>query len=135
MFSFGDFQSLMKPLQEGSSAVPEDPGGAVGGLTAETIGALASLSRAAQAILRRELIARIHAQPPAFFERLVIDLLLAMGYGGNRADMARCLGRSGDGGIDGVVTLDELNLEQICIQAKRLKPGVAVPIALSLIHI
>lgn len=51
-----------------------------------------------------------------------------MGYGGNRADMALCLGRSGDGGIDGIISLDELGFDTICIQAKRLKPGVAVPI-------
>ena len=129
MYSLDDFQRLMKPPNDGPGAMPEDSVPAVGGLTAEGIAALSNLSRAARLVLQRELIARIHAQPPAFFERLVVDLLLAMGYGENRAEMARCLGRSGDGGVDGVITLDELSLEQICIQAKRLKPGVAVPIS------
>jgi restriction system protein len=119
----------MKPPQDDPGASLEGCGIPVGGLSAEGITALAKLSLAAQAVLQRELIARIHAQPPAFFERLVVDLLLAMGYGADRAAMARCLGRSGDGGIDGVITLDELSFEQICIQAKRLKPGVAVPIS------
>lgn len=129
MYSMTDFQHLMKSPRDDDGATAEGGGVAVGGLSTEGIAALANLARAAQTILRRELIARIHAQPPAFFERLVIDLLLAMGYGADRAAMARCLGRSGDGGIDGVITLDELSLEQICIQAKRLKPGVAVPIS------
>lgn len=129
MYSLGDFQRLMKPRHDGPGDLAGDCGVPASGLTAEGISALTNLARAAQTILQRELIARIHAQPPAFFERLVLDLLLAMGYGADRADMARCLGRSGDGGIDGVITLDELSLEQICIQAKRLKPGVAVPIS------
>jgi restriction system protein len=129
MYSLDDYQQLMKPQQDGQAVRPEHRGAAPGGLTAEGIAALTNLALAAQRVLQRELIARIHAQPPAFFERLVIDLLLSMGYGADRAEMARCLGRSGDGGIDGVITLDELSLEQICIQAKRLKPGVAVPIS------
>ena len=73
--------------------------------------ALTALVNASDAVLQRELIARIHAQPPEFFERLVIDVLLAMGYGSDRAEMARCLGRSGDGGIDGIITLDELGFD------------------------
>ncbi len=129
MYSLGDFQLLMKPPHDGPGVMPEDCGPPAGGLTAEGITALANLSRVAETILQRELIARIHAQPPAFFERLVIYLLLAMGYGADRAAMAHCLGRSGDGGIDGIITLDELSLEQICVQAKRLKPGVTVPIS------
>jgi len=90
---------------------------------------LLKLAEAAHAALRAELIARIHVQPPAFFERLVIDVLLSMGYGAERSDTAQRLGRSGDGGIDGVITLDELGFDLIYIQAKRLKPGVAVPIS------
>ena len=90
---------------------------------------LQKLADAAHAALKSELIARIHVQPPAFFERLVIDVLLSMGYGMERSDTAQRLGRSGDGGIDGVITLDELGFDLIYIQAKRLKPGVAVPIS------
>jgi restriction system protein len=90
---------------------------------------LAGLVRATDAQLSREIIGRIHAQVPEFFERLVIDVLLAMGYGKNHADMAQRLGRSGDGGIDGLIPLDELGLDLLFIQAKRLKPGVPVPIS------
>lgn len=79
--------------------------------------------------LKSELIKRVHAQPPTFFEDMVIDLLLAMGYGGRRPDLAKSLGRSGDGGIDGVVRQDSLGLDVVYVQAKRYRPGVAVAIA------
>lgn len=128
MFLLGDFQRLMQSSND-DLAGSDDRSCFAGGLTEEGCDALAALMTAAQTVLRRELLARIHSQPPDFFERLVIDVLLAMGYGSSPAAMARCLGRSGDGGIDGIITLDELGFDSIFIQAKRLKPGTAVPIA------
>lgn len=128
MFVLSDFQQLMQPAED-DPAVADPCEGVAGGISEEGCAALTALVKAANAVLHRDLIARIHAQTPDFFERLVIDLLLAMGYGCDRAEMARCLGRSGDGGIDGIIGLDELGFDSICIQAKRLKPGVAVPIA------
>ena len=79
--------------------------------------------------LKEQLLQRIHGQSPAFFENLVIDLLLAMGYGGRRPDLARSLGRSGDGGVDGVVRRDSLGLDVVYVQAKRYRPGTAVAIS------
>ncbi len=70
----------------------------------------------------------IHAQGPEFFEQLVIDVLLAMGYGGRRRDLAARLGRTGDGGVDGVIAQDELGLDLIYLQAKRLRPSTTVPV-------
>ena len=64
-----------------------------------------------------------------FFETLVIDVLLAMGYGGQRSALASHLGSSGDGGVDGFIAQDELGLDVIYFQAKRLRPGMAVPIS------
>jgi restriction system protein len=64
---------------------------------------------------------------PRFFEELVIDLLVRMGYGGSRAEAARAIGRSGDGGIDGVIDEDRLGLETIYIQAKRWEGNVGRP--------
>ena len=81
-----------------------------------------------QSQLAEELLALVHAQAPAFFEDLVIDVLLAMGYGGRRRDLAMRLGRTGDGGVDGVISQDELGLDLIYVQAKRLKPGTVVPV-------
>ena len=90
---------------------------------------LTSAYERAQLELVNEIIARIHAQPPDFFEFLVIDLLLSMGYGGRRRDLAQRLGRTGDGGVDGLVAQDELGLDLIYIQAKRLKPGTVVSVS------
>jgi restriction system protein len=76
--------------------------------------------------LRVELLARVLEQPPSFFERLIVELLVAMGYGGSHEDAARQLGKSGDGGIDGVIDEDRLGLDRIYVQAKRYAPGTAV---------
>jgi restriction system protein len=76
--------------------------------------------------LRVDLLARVLEQPPSFFERLIVDLLVAMGYGGSHEDAARQLGKSGDGGIDGVIDEDRLGLDRIYVQAKRYAPGTVV---------
>ncbi|WOD18945.1 restriction endonuclease [Paraburkholderia kirstenboschensis] len=73
--------------------------------------------------LSLDLLARIIAAPPEFFERLVVQLLLAMGYGGSTSDAGRALGKSGDGGVDGVIDQDALGLDRIYVQAKRYSDG------------
>jgi len=78
--------------------------------------------------LAREIIARVHSFSPAFFERRIVDLLVRMGYGGGRLEMGRALGRVGDGGIDGVIKEDELGLDVVYVQAKRLDPENGVPV-------
>lgn len=87
-----------------------------------------ALMRSAHKALLAELIARVHSQPPEFFENLVLDVLRSMGYGSKRRDMSQRIGRTGDGGIDGIIALDELGLDQVYMQAKRLRPGNPVPI-------
>jgi len=62
---------------------------------------------------------RISELSPSFFERLVVDLVVAMGYGGSRASVIQRLGKSGDEGIDGIVNEDPLGLDVVYIQAKR----------------
>ncbi len=69
--------------------------------------------------LAAELLERILASPPEFFERMVVKLLSTMGYGGSVAEAARALGRSGDGGVDGVIDQDALGLDRVYVQAKR----------------
>ncbi len=66
-----------------------------------------------------ELLTRIKACSPAFFERLVVELLLKMGYGGSRRDFGQAIGKPGDGGIDGVIKEDKLGLDAVYLQAKR----------------
>ncbi len=78
------------------------------------------------ATLRRELLERIAGNPPAFFERLIVDLLVAMGYGGTHRSAAQQLGRSGDGGVDGVINEDRLGLDRVYVQAKRYAAGNGV---------
>lgn len=74
-----------------------------------------------------ELVQTIKESSPAFFETLVIDLLVAMGYGGTRKDAGQTIGRSGDGGIDGIIKEDRLGLDVIYVQAKRWENSVARP--------
>lgn len=69
--------------------------------------------------LSQELIDTIKSCSPIFFENLVIDLLLSMGYGGSRVDAGKAIGKSNDGGIDGIIKEDKLGLDIIYIQAKR----------------
>jgi restriction system protein len=74
-----------------------------------------------------ELMDTVKNVAPSFFEELVIDLLVRMGYGGNRAEAARAIGRTGDGGIDGVIDEDRLGLDSIYVQAKRWEGSVGRP--------
>lgn len=77
----------------------------------------AALSELRESVAR-DLLENIGRAPPEFFEQLVLDLLHAMGYGTNRSDLQR-VGGFGDGGIDGIISLDRLGLEKVYIQAKR----------------
>jgi restriction system protein len=77
--------------------------------------------------LEIELIEKVKSGSPAFFERVVVELLVAMGYGGSRKDAGQTLGKSGDGGIDGVIKEDRLGLDVIYLQAKRWEGTVGRP--------
>jgi len=77
--------------------------------------------------LASDLLRRVKQSSPAFFERLVVDLLVAMGYGGSQRDAARTLGKPGDGGVDGVIKEDRLGLDVIYVQAKRWEGTVGRP--------
>ncbi|MCG9133836.1 restriction endonuclease [Candidatus Poribacteria bacterium] len=77
--------------------------------------------------LAAELLQKIKDNTPAFFEELVIDLLVKMGYGGSREDAGKAVGGSGDGGIDGIIKADPLGLNVVYIQAKRWEGNVGAP--------
>ncbi len=77
--------------------------------------------------LASELLKQIMECSPAFFEQLVVDLLVKMGYGGSRKDAGQAVGKSGDGGIDGIIKEDRLGLDLIYIQAKRWESSVSRP--------
>ncbi|HNR02081.1 MAG TPA: restriction endonuclease [Anaerolineaceae bacterium] len=74
--------------------------------------------------LADDLLSNISKHPPSFFENLVVELLVAMGYGGSIEDAGQTVGRSGDGGIDGIIKEDKLGLDVIYIQAKRWEGNV-----------
>jgi restriction system protein len=78
--------------------------------------------------LSAELLEAVRKSSPVFFEKLVVDLLVAMGYGAPGEDMARVLGRTGDGGVDGVIQEDKLGLEVVYVQAKRWEGTVGRPV-------
>lgn len=82
-------------------------------------------------LLRRQLaqalLEQVKKSDPGFFEQLVVDLLVAMGYGGSRADAGQAIGQSGDGGIDGIIKEDRLGLDIVYLQAKRWENAVGSP--------
>jgi len=77
--------------------------------------------------LAQDILSRILSCSPTFFERLVVELLVKMGYGGSRRDAGERIGQSGDGGIDGIIKEDRLGLDTIYIQAKRWQGSVGRP--------
>jgi restriction system protein len=100
-------REIFAPEQEGAplEETPED--------------ALAAAYGKLRRDIETELLDTVKAASPGFFERVVIDLLVAMGYGGSRQDAGRAIGRSGDEGIDGIIKEDKLGLDVIYVQAKR----------------
>ena len=100
------------PLRETSSTTPEEQ--------------IEAAHQSVQAALRAELLERMTQNTPTFFERLIVELLVAMGYGGSYKDASQQLGRSGDGGVDGVVNEDPLGLDRVYVQAKRYSEGNSV---------
>ena len=78
--------------------------------------------------LAGELLDRVRKCSPKFFEKLVVDLLVAMGYGGSRKDAGQAVGQTGDGGVDGIIKEDKLGLDVVYIQAKRWDATVGRPV-------
>lgn len=78
--------------------------------------------------LANELLDKVKSCSPKFFENLVVDLLVAMGYGGSRKDAGQAVGKGGDGGIDGIIKEDKLGLDVVYIQAKRWENNVGRPV-------
>ena len=113
-----------KRVNNGKSALPE------GTQEAEEQTPEEAIETAYQSIrnnLASELIQQIMDCSPDFFERLVVDLLVRMGYGGTRKDAGQAVGQSGDGGIDGIIKEDRLGLDVLYIQAKRWEGPVGRP--------
>jgi restriction system protein len=78
--------------------------------------------------LANDVLETVKKASPAFFEELVVDLLVAMGYGGSVEDAGKAVGKSGDGGIDGIIKEDKLGLDVVYVQAKRWSNSVGRPV-------
>ena len=116
---FQEFKSSKKDSSDTQVAEPE---------SSETPeDALASAYRKIRSNTEDELLETVKQASASYFEQIVIDVLVAMGYGGNRQDAAKSVGKSGDEGIDGIINEDKLGLDVIYIQAKRWENTVGRP--------
>ncbi len=124
---FPEFEAFQgrshKPHQANYEIEPETP---VDCQTPEEI--LQESYQALKVELAEEILQKLKSSSPAFFERVVVDLLVGMGYGGSRKEAGKAIGRSGDGGIDGIISEDPLGLDNIYIQAKRWEGTVGRPV-------
>jgi restriction system protein len=117
---FPEFLEFQRTVERPAAAANHEP--------AETPEeALESSYQTLGAALAEDLLARVKAASPQFFEQLVVDLLVAMGYGGSRKDAGKAVGRAGDDGIDGIINEDKLGLDVVYIQAKRWQGPVGRP--------
>jgi restriction system protein len=131
---FRDFKIRAKQSQEGGSSETTVSPSAHGlpqnsAILATPDELLRETVSSIETVLARELLERILTAPPVFFENLIVTLLVRMGYGGSREEAGRAIGRSGDGGIDGVIDQDPLGLDRVYVQAKRyaVENGVSEP--------
>lgn len=106
---------------------PEEPNGATIDQAATPEEALERAYQNLRSDLAADLVTQIKQSPPSLFERLVVELLVRMGYGGSRKDAGEAVGRAGDEGIDGIIKEDRLGLDIIYIQAKRWEATVGRP--------
>lgn len=117
---FREFRNLKRPRSEDSSVNEE-----LSETTPEE--ALESAYKRLRDTLASDLLQQLKASSPVLFEKIVVELLVKMGYGGSRQDAGKAIGRSGDEGIDGIIKEDRLGLDIIYIQAKRWDGTVGRP--------
>ena len=121
---FKEFQDFKVKVNEADGATAATPSQASAPLSTETPDeALRKAHGAITGALAADLLDRVRKATPAFFEKLIVELLLAMGYGGTSEEAGRALGQSGDDGVDGVIDQDPLGVDQIFVQAKRYAEG------------
>ena len=121
---FKEFQDFKVKVNEADGATAVTPALASAPLSTETPDeALRKAHGAITGALAADLLDRVRNATPAFFEKLIVELLLAMGYGGTSEEAGRALGQTGDDGVDGVIDQDPLGVDQIFVQAKRYAEG------------
>jgi restriction system protein len=126
---FVAFKTIQRTPATGDIAGDQESG-TEGSRTPEEV--MDATSQALRRTLAQELLERIKNSSPRFFEKLVVDLLVAMGYGGSRKEAGRAIGGKGDDGLDGVIDEDRLGLDKIYVQAKRWAGTVGRPVVQAL---
>ena len=122
--SFQQFREVEDDNESGTTAL-SPAADTVMTLTPDEV--MRNAHRQLEIALADELMQRIRSGSPAFFESLVVRLLVGMGYGGSVTDVSKALlGGTGDGGVDGVIDQDQLGLDRIYVQAKRYAEGNTV---------
>ena len=121
---FKEFQDFKTKVNEAEGATATTLAQVLAPLSTETPDeALRKAHGAITGALAADLLDRVRKATPTFFEKLIVELLLAMGYGGTSEEAGRALGQSGDDGVDGVIDQDPLGVDQIFVQAKRYAEG------------
>jgi len=123
LFQFPEYVAFRKTHRERPESTDEAENGQAG--TPEE--ALESAHEKIRDSLAAEILQKLKSCSPSFFERLVVEVIVKMGYGGTRQDAGKAIGKSGDGGIDGIIKEDKLGLDTIYIQAKRWENTVGRP--------
>ena len=123
LYQFAEFRQFLERSAEdsGINTAPTEPNFASRTETPDEV--MRTAHKQIEASLASDLLNRVRSAPPDFFERLIVKLLLSMGFGGSAVDAGRALGRSGDDGVDGVIDQDALGLDRVYIQAKRYADG------------
>jgi restriction system protein len=116
LMQFPEFVEFRKVVRQGNKTTPDEINDEPDQTPEES---LENSYQRLRGTLAQDLLERIKGCSPSFFERLVVDLLVAMGYGGSRKDAGQAIGPSGDEGIDGIIKEDKLGLDAVYIQAKR----------------
>jgi restriction system protein len=126
---YPEFRTYIE-AQRPEAAVETIPGtpavGAAANVEATPDEQIGTAAKTLTTALEADLLERVRTVEPTKFEQIVVDLLIAMGFGGGDPDMGQRLGRSGDGGIDGVIQEDALGLDAVYLQAKRYQDGSTI---------
>jgi restriction system protein len=123
---FREYRRVAVAADHDASGSDEEQAQQVSGLTSTPDETMRQAAMAIEQTIAKDLLDRLTKGSPTFFEKAVISLLQAIGYGGSRKDAARAIGRVGDGGVDGVIEQDAFGLERVYVQSKRYAQNVAV---------
>ena len=124
---YPEFAEFFKPTKNGNEKIESQEESSLINLDKTPEETLEYLITDIEKQLADELLDRIKSNSPEFFEKLVVDLLLKIGYGSSKQDILQNTGKSGDEGIDGIIKEDALGLSKIYIQAKRWQGTIGRP--------